>query len=86
MASMSGRIDVEIFFGTNFEMWKLKMKDLLIDQDLWDAIDENKLRPPDPILARQYDVTDRKAKCLIRLFLANSILINVHEEPIAKRL
>ena len=49
MASMSGRIDVEKFYGTNFEMWKLKMEDLLIDQDLWDVVDENKFRPIDPL-------------------------------------
>ena len=42
---MSRRIDVEKFYGINFEMWKLKMEDLLIDQDLWDVIDEDKLRP-----------------------------------------
>ena len=86
MASMSGRIDVEKFFGTKFEMWKLKMKDLLIDRDLWDAIDENKLRPTDLTLAAQYDVIDRKDKVLIRLCLADSIFINVHEEPTVKKL
>ena len=86
MASMSGRIDVEKFFGTNFEMWKLKMEDLLIDQDLMDAIDEDKLRPTDLTLAAQYDVIDRKAKGLIKLCLADSILINVHEEPTMKKL
>ena len=36
---------LKIFFGTNFEMWKLKMEDLLIDRNLWDAVDENKIRP-----------------------------------------
>lgn len=86
MASISGRIDVEKFFGTKFEMWKLKMEDLLIDRDLWDAVDENKSRPADPTLAAQYDVMDRKAKGLIRLCLADSILINVHEESTAKKL
>ena len=86
MASMSGRIDVEKLSGTNFEMWKLKMEDLLIDRDLWDAIDENKLRPTYPTLAAQYDVIDRKAKGLIRLCLAESIMINVHEEPTPKKL
>ena len=86
MASMSGRIDVEKFFGTKFEMWKLKMEDLLIDQDLWDAIDEDTLWPTDPNLATQYDVTDRKAKGLIRLCLVDSILINVHEKLTMKKL
>ena len=62
------------------------MEDLLIDRDTWDAIDENKLRPTDTTLAAQYDVTDRKAKGLIRLCLADSILINVHEEPTVKKL
>ena len=60
MASISRRIDVENFVGTSFEMWKLKMEDLLIDQDLWDPIDENKLRPIDLKLATQYDVIDKK--------------------------
>ena len=62
------------------------MEDLLIDGDLWDVIDENKLRPTNLTLATQYDVTNRKAKGLIRLCLADSILINVHEEPTAKKL
>ena len=86
MASMSGRIDVENFAGTNFEMWKLKMENLLIDRDLWDAVDENKFRPTDPTLAAQYDVTNKKAKGLIRLCLVDSPLINAHEEPIVEKL
>ena len=86
MANMSRRIDVEKFYGTNFEMWKLKMEDILIDQDLWDAVDENKFRPINLTLATQYDVTDIKAKGLIRLCLADSILINVYEEPTTKKL
>ena len=83
MASMSRRIDVENFSNTNFEMWKLKMEDLLIDQDLWDVIDDSKKRFADPTLAAQYDKIDRKVKGLIKLCLADSILINVHEESIA---
>ena len=62
MESTLGRIDVEKFSGTNFEIWKLKIEDLLIDRDLWDVVDENKFRPTDLTLAAQYDVTDRKAK------------------------
>lgn len=47
---------------------------------------KNKHRPADLTLTTQYDVTDRKAKGLIRLCLADSILINVHEESTAKKL
>ena len=39
-----GRIDVDNFSSTKFEMWKPKMEDLLNNQDLWDVIDENKKR------------------------------------------
>ncbi|GLJ29753.1 hypothetical protein SUGI_0587340 [Cryptomeria japonica] len=86
MASSLGRIEVEKYKGSNFDMWKLKMEDLLIDRDLWDAVDANVQRPSDPTAAAQYDVMDRKAKGLIRLCLADSVLINVHEENSAKKL
>ena len=89
MASTSGRIDIEKFSVTNFEMQKLKIEDLLIYCDLQDEVDEKKLRPTNPNLATEaieYDVRDKKAKSLIRLCLADSILINVHEEPTMKKL
>ena len=41
------------FFGNNFEMWKLKMEDLLIDRDLWDVVDENVSRRTNPSQATQ---------------------------------
>ncbi|KAH9294794.1 hypothetical protein KI387_038382, partial [Taxus chinensis] len=86
MVSTSGRIDVENFFHKKFEMWKLKMENMLLDRYLWDAVDEKVYRPMDPVLAAPYDVMDRKAKGLIRLCLANSILINVHEESTLEKL
>ena len=49
MTRTLGRIDVENVSSTNFEMWKLKMEDLLIDRDLWDAVDENKFRPTEKL-------------------------------------
>ena len=86
MASTLGRIDVERFLGTNLEMWKLKMEDLLVDRDWWDIVDEKKMRPIDPTLVVEYDVRDRRAKSLIRLCLVDSILINIHEDPAMKKL
>lgn len=62
------------------------MEDLLIDWHLWNVIDEKRLRPIDLTLAAQYDVTDKNAKGLIRLYLVDSILINIHEEPTMKKL
>eukprot|EP00253_Pinus_taeda_P017310 PITA_17310 len=38
MAS-SGKIEIEKFNGHGFELWKLKMEDLLVDKDQWIAVD-----------------------------------------------
>ena len=32
---MSSRIEIENFNGKNFELWKLKMEDLLVDKEQW---------------------------------------------------
>jgi len=31
----SGNIEIEKFNGQSFELWKLKMEDLLVDKDQW---------------------------------------------------
>ena len=38
MAS-SSRIKIEKFNGKNFELWKLKMEDLLVDKEQWIVVD-----------------------------------------------
>ena len=38
MAS-SGEIDIEKLNGQNFELWKLKMGDLLVDKGQWIKVD-----------------------------------------------
>eukprot|EP00253_Pinus_taeda_P016692 PITA_16692 len=38
MAS-SGKIEIEKFNYQSFELWKLKMEDLLVDKDQWIAVD-----------------------------------------------
>ena len=38
MAS-SGKIEIEKFNGKSFELWKLKMEDLLVDKDQWIMVD-----------------------------------------------
>jgi hypothetical protein len=35
----SCRIKIEKFNGKNFELWKLKMEDLLVDKEQWIAMD-----------------------------------------------
>ena len=38
MAS-SGKIEIEKFNDRNFELWKIKMEDLLVDKDQWITVD-----------------------------------------------
>jgi hypothetical protein len=38
MASNS-KMEIEKFNGKRFELWKLKMEDLLVDRDQWIAVD-----------------------------------------------
>ena len=38
MAS-GGKIEIEKFNGHSFELWKLKMEDLLVDKDQWITVD-----------------------------------------------
>jgi len=35
----SGKIEIKKFNGQSFELWKLKMEDLLVDKDQWIAVD-----------------------------------------------
>ena len=35
----SGKIEIEKFNGQSFELWKLKMEDLLVDKHQWIAVD-----------------------------------------------
>ena len=35
----SRKIEIEKFNGQSFELWKLKMEDLLVDKDQWIAVD-----------------------------------------------
>jgi hypothetical protein len=34
----SSRIEIERFNGQNFELWKLKMEDILVDREQWTTV------------------------------------------------
>ena len=79
MASSSyEKMGVEKFNGSNFELWKLKMEDMLEDCNLWEVAS----LPVRPATMSQvdWDLKDQKAKDLITLYLANSVLLNVLDE------
>jgi len=83
MAS-NGKIEIEKFNGQSFELWKLKMEDLLVDKDQWIVVDPG--TKPIGVSDGEWKKLDRKAKSTIRLCVSNSILLNVSGEATVKAL
>jgi len=83
MAS-GGKIEIEKFNGQSFELWKLKMEDLLVDKDQWIAVDPG--TKPTAMSDEDWKKLDRKAKSTIRLCVSDSVLLNVSGEVTAKNL
>ena len=85
MASSSyKKMGVEKFNGSNFELCKLKIEDMLEDRDLWEVAS---LPVRLAVMSQAVgDLKDQKAKGLIRLCLADSVLLNVLDENTANSL
>ena len=79
----SSRIEIEKFNGQNFELWKLKMEDLLVDKEQWAALDLG--TKPTGVLTEDWEKLDRKARSTICLCLSDSILLNVSRQDFAKK-
>ena len=83
MAS-SSRVEIEKFNRHNFELWKLKMEDLLVEMEQWAAMHlGTKLTG---VSTEDWKKLDRKARSTIRLCLSDSVLLNVSGEDSAKKL
>ena len=78
------KIEIEKFNGQSFELWKLKMEDLLVDKDQWIAIDPG--TKPAGVTNEEWKKLDRKAKSTIQLCVSYSVLLNVSGEAMAKAL
>ena len=77
-------MEIDKFNGKSFELWKLKMKDLLVDIDQWIAVDPG--TSPTRTSIDDWKKLDQKAKSTIRLCLSDSVLLNVSEEATSKDL
>ena len=83
MAS-SGKIEIEKFNGQSFELWKLKMEDLLMDKDEWITIDPG--TKPTIVSVEDMVKLAQKEKNTIELCVSDSILLSVSGEASAKAL
>ena len=62
MAS-SGKIEIEKFNGQSFELWKLKMDDLLVDKDQWIVVDLG--TKPTGVSNEEWNRLDQKVMSII---------------------
>jgi hypothetical protein len=83
MAS-SSKIEIEKFNGKSFELWKLKMEDLLVEKDQWIMVDPG--TAPTRTSTDDWKKLDRKVKSTIQLCLSDSVLLNVSREATTKDL
>eukprot|EP00253_Pinus_taeda_P019972 PITA_19972 len=76
------KFDVEKFTGKrNFALWKLKVRDLLVQQGLHKALDEE-TKKPTTMIDSDWENLDARALSVIRLCLADEVLFNIVEKEI----
>jgi hypothetical protein len=83
MASNS-RIEIEKFNGQNFELWNLKIEDLLVDREQWVVVFPGTI--PIGMSMKEWEKLERRERSTIRLCLADLILLNVSGEDSTKKL
>ena len=69
------KIEIEKFNVQSFELWKLKMEDLLVDKDQWIMVDLG--TKPMTMSDEDWKQLDRKAKSTIQLCVSDLVLLNV---------
>jgi hypothetical protein len=69
----SSRIEIEKFNGQNFELWKLKIEDLLVDREQWETVCPGTI--PTGMSREEWEKLERRERSMIRLCLADSVLV-----------
>ena len=81
--TQSARFEIEKFNGkNNFEIWKVKMHDLLVQQGVLKAL-MGKSKQPYNITNSEWAKMDERAISAIRLCLADDVLFNMVSETTA---
>ena len=78
----SSRIEIEKFNGQNFELWKLKIEDLLVDE--WTTVSPGTQLTC--MLMEEWEKIKRRERSTIWLCLADLALLNVLGEDSNKKL
>jgi hypothetical protein len=79
----SSKIEIEKLNGHNFELWKLNMEDILVDQEQWTTVYPGTYLIG--MLTKEWEKLERRKIITIQLCLADSVLLNVSSEHLAKK-
>jgi hypothetical protein len=81
---ISSKMEIKKFNAKFFELWKLKMENLLVDRDQWIIVDP--CTAPTGTSTDHWKKLDQKAKSIIQLCLSYSVLLNVSREATTKEI
>lgn len=82
MAYTNGFSNIEKLTESNYELWKVQMKSVLVYNDLWQYVDGTEVKPPEN--ATEWIRKDSKALALINLSISHSQLNYVKKAETAK--
>jgi hypothetical protein len=80
----SSIIEIKIFNGNIFDLWKLKMEDLLMDQEQWTTFCP--VTQPTGMSMKEREKIERKERSTIQCFVADLVMLNVLGEYSVKKL
>ena len=81
--TQSFKFEIEKFNGSNnFDLWKVKMRDMLIQQGVAKAL-VGKAKKPYDMSNEDYNEIDEKTLSVIRLCLVDDVLFNIVFETTA---
>ena len=84
--SSKSRVTVERFDGKkNFSLWQMRMKDVLVQQNLEEALNDKEDRPKE-MTDKAWDRANSRAVSTIRLHLSDDVVYDVMGETQAKSL
>lgn len=82
MATVSSLANIEKLTETNYELWKVQMKSVLVFNDLWKYAEGTEIKPAAD--AQEWIRKDSKALALINLSITHSQLNHVKKATTSK--
>ena len=80
----SSRVEINKFNGKKFDLWKLKMENIIVDKEQWVVADLG--IKPDAMSIEYWEKLYRRTRSMIQLCLSNLAPLNFSRGDSAKKL